>query len=1081
MRVRVITPARARETKANASVQCIDVPKTASIRQLHHDVAAHLGVAASVDDADPNECNCKLATKLSSDPHAANKVLVVSGKSEVQHLQVTAETEVAIKHAVRLTFGRDVETRKKVVLIGGQRDGIGEGVYKNMPVVAICSKQRHTPAHARTDVDEAAQVRSKALDLFTSELPIHSVCMDVSLEDSGLLELMDNGTLSIYAIHRSKRGSNATSVGKSAIYRAKAAWEPSVKQSDRATAMFLSSLRVFVSLLQDMTDDAKAQDAVLHIFDTITHFPPAMRTLYILMQDKTPNAAECAALSETIFELLRSCMQTPLIGTTQAQVFLGCRLLFGFILESAKGLKLPDNITAPPYLSSFETVDIRDHMTFEPIRHLVSSNKGLIERALHQAFQPGLVLAKSLLQDSAIEVPKDAALTRLALLSGGAAKEIVAFSMTKLRADHAYLDNGNLASVVDVNELSDLETLPELAGRNKLAVHTPSQLTSAVTPCLTFDRAGFLACYLGEEACGTPGKSSIIFSPKGGEATVDTAVVEQLLAPILRQYQADGTVVFDGIGGAATRSLQSPDEILMFCVDCSASMREATDFDDVNSHDPRLSSDVEGPGMVEPEFYTRVTLDELKRRLDSYENLADIIAIVAGVPAAQRRAATNSVITIYRRMLFTKIEKKSKELGRLRNSLFGARNRIQDLTGDLVYLKELWAGLQTHETAAQDFLIYRALNTPGDALRPWTWSLGDAMPASAAALRLPTLSDDITAVPDQLRCPISHAVMEDAVTSCDGFTYDRPAITQWLSIRQSSPMTGLALANASLAHNEDVSDAAASWIKGEGLTSSDGSAGDEGPISKRPRTQAIEIVFESRVHTFRRKVPPSLSLQGLYQLAFRGLKGRYSIFQLSSQRCGTVRPTTDQTLSSTHFKDGDHVTIRIADDSAASVSAGGSLSTAFRNSQSCLIKVYSSASDMRFAFWMDRHTTKTLESILWKHWRNFFKNLPMAAVMIEMLHLQPKLLDVEVSCPTTGVQPCLWYHSLRGCHANSFSFRYGWASNTVAMAAWLALRKRRQRNLARSLPRCIVAAISAKRKCTRTTTACSAATRARLC
>jgi hypothetical protein len=114
-------------------------------------------------------------------------------------------------------------------------------------------------------------------------------------------------------------------------------------------------------------------------------------------------------------------------------------------------------------------------------------------------------------------------------------------------------------------------------------VHRPSQLTSALNPCLTFDRNAHVAVYLGEEACSAPGQSSLVFRPlTGATETPDVGVVEQLIEPIIQTYESEGTAVFDKYGGADLRKLEAPDEILMFCVDCSASMRSATDFVEVN-------------------------------------------------------------------------------------------------------------------------------------------------------------------------------------------------------------------------------------------------------------------------------------------------------------------------------------------------------------------------------------------------------------------------------------------------------------------------------------------------------------------
>ena len=46
------------------------------------------------------------------------------------------------------------------------------------------------------------------------------------------------------------------------------------------------------------------------------------------------------------------------------------------------------------------------------------------------------------------------------------------------------------------------------------------------------------------------------------------------------------------------------------------------------------------------------------------------------------------------------------------------------------------------------------------------------------------------APPNDLMCPITHALMREPVRASDGCVYDRHAITRWFSQRLSSPLTG---------------------------------------------------------------------------------------------------------------------------------------------------------------------------------------------------------------------------------------------------------------------------------------------------
>ena len=44
-------------------------------------------------------------------------------------------------------------------------------------------------------------------------------------------------------------------------------------------------------------------------------------------------------------------------------------------------------------------------------------------------------------------------------------------------------------------------------------------------------------------------------------------------------------------------------------------------------------------------------------------------------------------------------------------------------------------------------------------------------------------------VPDEFMCPITTSIMLDPVLASDGHTYERSAITEWLRVHATSPMT----------------------------------------------------------------------------------------------------------------------------------------------------------------------------------------------------------------------------------------------------------------------------------------------------
>jgi hypothetical protein len=56
-------------------------------------------------------------------------------------------------------------------------------------------------------------------------------------------------------------------------------------------------------------------------------------------------------------------------------------------------------------------------------------------------------------------------------------------------------------------------------------------------------------------------------------------------------------------------------------------------------------------------------------------------------------------------------------------------------------------------------------------------------------------------IPETFYCPITREIFFDPVMTCDGQTYERQAVTEWLKDHDTSPLTGLPLANRNLMTN----------------------------------------------------------------------------------------------------------------------------------------------------------------------------------------------------------------------------------------------------------------------------------------
>jgi hypothetical protein len=490
------------------------------------------------------------------------------------------------------------------------------------------------------------------------------------------------------------------------------------------------------------------------------------------------------------------------------------------------------------------------------------------------------------------------------MLGGGARAEILVFCRDLLMNNYTYADGGNILNVMDESELHELHYLAELCGRNKLVVHRPSQLTSAIDPCLTFDRNAHVAVYLGEQGCSEPGRSSLVFRPLTGTTeTPDAAVVEQLIEPIIKTYESEGTGIFDHYGGAAVRRLEAPDEILMFCVDCSASMRKETDFAEINEDDNAIaaSEEITRP-LVEGDYYAEIRYEDVKDELCKHESFKDMIAIVASAATGPRRKqAATAVLALLVNITAGQLSTKMEEVDRFRQIYrYGPGALLDPCNQEVKRQKSFYAGLHTHEQQIKDLLIYRATTFVPGSTR-WTWALGDDVPSSSAgSSNIPMLDDELTQIPDDLRCLISQEILVDAIKAADGHIYSRHALQQWFAIRKSSPLHGTTLRDTSMSEASDIIQAALQWIEGDGLIETSQLEDDDRPSKKRRSASStlVSLNFNSHLGGFVRTVPKNFTLDDLYKLAFRGLKARHNVFQLihSDTNC-VILPSSIRTVS----------------------------------------------------------------------------------------------------------------------------------------------------------------------------------------
>ncbi|TKA69325.1 hypothetical protein B0A55_07454 [Friedmanniomyces simplex] len=133
--VRIITPALA-QGKDEPSI--LQLPASATVKQLHEIVAEHLHVTAtSTDKDDTNVCNCNLARQLADAASPPTHFPLTHGKSKVDRIELAEATEDGLKTSVRAHLREYFESARKLHLFGPEQHTDNVTLYKKSPVVAV--------------------------------------------------------------------------------------------------------------------------------------------------------------------------------------------------------------------------------------------------------------------------------------------------------------------------------------------------------------------------------------------------------------------------------------------------------------------------------------------------------------------------------------------------------------------------------------------------------------------------------------------------------------------------------------------------------------------------------------------------------------------------------------------------------------------------------------------------------------------------------------------------------------------------------------------------------------------------------
>ena len=1010
--VRVITPALARRYRIEEILPLRhQFLVSATLRQIKSSVAEHLGYKPEDIIAEDGEvCNCKFARLIAKgntfqrpnsaeqiEPHSNTPVLVVHSQNEVDVVSVSNDDDNTVIEGVKTELEQRLNVslgKKHIALHRGMRSFGASAqtmTYGMLPVVSICSKSRH-PDH-EDDASAEKEPEQTILDLHVAEASIATANLDATVEDLSLQDFLVNGILNLYVITRKGRASESDSesdresdwmVGMQGIFLSDDCWKPPKDQSERGMAIFLSSLRVFSHIASSL--EPKHYNMLIHLLHSLTRFPPVVRAFDILKRSATPAPSDCAVITQTMFEALVDVVPYAIIKSDHGRVFEGARSLFGLLLDKCKTCSMDENGPHLPYQTSLKTIQATDEVTSEPILYPVNTNLGLLERGCFNALRQGLIKLDPDTEFSELtELALDNRTKRGILLGGGLQPEITVLDMDVLNSSISSAAEHDIYRFITRRELANLNQMNISCGRNRLGVTSPSALKSTQAHTLTLDRDGLCAVYLGRQPCSPdPATDFVLFRPtKRGDCTVDPAIIMQLVGSILTQRESDGSAIFDAPGDPNLRSTDPPEELLMICVDSSASMGDSVDFDDIDEERDDSAATQDNVARLLKELcpddpsVIPASLNLVKDHILNHASFEDIVGSVVNSPHHRKRGAAKFLVGAV-------IEEVANELQDLMTQIenisgratWGFRWNYKDLEDRAAHLKALLLGLNIHKDGMEDLILFYARYYHDRVNTNWIWNPCDSVPSNnSGSDSLP--SHDFE-VPHDYCCPITREIIDQPVTASDGRTYERSAILAWFRVRASSPMTGLSI-DTRISADGQLEYEIKRWVRGDGIALI--ASPEEPPPKTRPSmagepANAITISFVCRLGTFDRLVLPELSTHTLYELAFRGMGGKHDKFALFMNT--TQIQENGNTIEQVGIKDGTTIQIRIPDNRIQSPfhrKPDG-------DGEMCLVKVY--VADNRhpkFAFWSPKKTEATLSSIVFKYWRS------VSRVGLSVLHV----------------------------------------------------------------------------------------------
>ena len=253
-----------------------------------------------------------------------------------------------------------------------------------------------------------------------------------------------------------------------------------------------------------------------------------------------------------------------------------------------------------------------------------------------------------------------------------------------------------------------------LSDRSGMNVTHPTSLKSANAPVLTLDRDGYLCVYVGRAACAAPDRDISIFRlVHGTPEAVDVNIVAQLVEPVLRLREHDGTTILELLSESLRSGNAKPTELLMFCVDCSQSIDSASNFHEIREESaaPVRTEATIGNVPVTGEIDEAICLDDMEDWIADYESFDDMLGLVVSAETRTRRAVAENVVDIVSLLISRELFGKGKQVSALKSSAtqFMLLEIATVFEIELGSLRRLVGALTIYKAAFCDFNLPRLL------------------------------------------------------------------------------------------------------------------------------------------------------------------------------------------------------------------------------------------------------------------------------------------------------------------------------------------------------------------------------------